>query len=64
MASENENNLKDTDKVYSFNDVVKFEVKYPKEHSKKKHHKEGEVIELHKLQAEDWANRGLGKIVK
>jgi hypothetical protein len=64
MATENESKLSPTDRVMSFDDMVKFKIEYPKEHKKAKHHKDGEVIELHRLQAEDWEKRGLGKITK
>jgi len=64
MATANENNLKDTDKPQRFDDMVKFKVEYPKEYKKAKHHKDGEVIELHSLQAKDWEARGLGKTQK
>lgn len=64
MATENTETLKDTDRIMKFSDVVNFEVKYPKEFTKKKHFKDGDVVELHRLQADDWAARGLGKIVK
>lgn len=52
-----------TDRKVKFNDVVKFDFKYPKDYAKKKHMKEG-VVELHRLQAEDFEARGFGKIIK
>jgi hypothetical protein len=55
--------LESTDKVYKFNQLVKFDFSYPKDYAKKKHMKEG-ITELHVLQAEDFAKRGFGKIVK
>jgi hypothetical protein len=64
MVVDNDKKLDPTDKVYKFNDTVKFKVAYPKDYAKKKHHKDGDVIDLHVIQAEDWEARGLGKIVK
>jgi hypothetical protein len=55
--------LGEGDKAYKFNQTVKFDFAYPKDFAKKKHMKEG-VTELHILQAEDFAKRGFGKIVK
>lgn len=55
--------LESTDRVIKFNDVVKFDFKYPKDYTKAKHMKEG-VTDLHRLQAEDFEKRGFGKIVK
>lgn len=55
--------LEEGAKAYKFNDVVKFDFKYPSGYTKTKHQKEG-VIEIHKLQAEDFATRGFGKIIK
>jgi hypothetical protein len=55
--------LEEGAKAYKFNDVVKFDFAYPKEYKKTKHMKDG-VIEIHRLQAEDFASRGFGKIVK
>jgi hypothetical protein len=64
MQVDQDKKLDPTDKVYRFNDVVKFKVAYPKDYAKKKHLKDGETIELHVIQAEDWEARGLGKIIK
>lgn len=64
MATTSDEILLDTDKVMTFDDTVEFTVQYPKDFSKKKYLKDGQVIELHKMQAEDWAARGLGKIGK
>ncbi len=71
MKVEEAQELAPTDKKMKFSDTVKFEIAYPKDYGKmpdgkfkKKHFKDGDVIELHSLQAEDWASRGLGKIVK
>ncbi len=65
MQVDNDKKLEATDKVYKFNDSVKFKVTYPKEHNpRKKYHADGETIDLHPVQAEDWEKRGLGKIVK
>jgi hypothetical protein len=64
MATENTDNLESTDKVMKFSDVVKFKVSYPKDFKKAKHFAEGQEVELHKMQADDWEKRGLGKIVK
>jgi hypothetical protein len=56
-------NLEPTDRVFKFNDNVKFDFKYPTDYKKTKHMKDG-IVELHRLQAEDFAARGFGKIVK
>lgn len=64
MAADNISNLEEGDKVQKFSDVVKFKMAYPKEYSKQKHFKDGQEVELHKLQAEDFEKRNLGKIVK
>jgi hypothetical protein len=64
MATQSDEILKDTDKAMKFSDVVNFEMKYPSDFKKKKHYKDGDVIELHLLQAKDFEARGLGKIKK
>ena len=56
--------LASTDRPMKFSDMVKFKMAYPKEYTKKKHYKDGETIELHRLQAEDWEARKLGSILK
>lgn len=57
--------LAEGERAVKFSDVVKFDFKYPKDYpaTKKRHMTEG-VIELHRLQAEDFEKRGFGKIVK
>ena len=52
-----------TDKIYKFSDVVKFEFKYPADFKKPKYHKDGDVVDMHVVQAEDFVARKLGKIV-
>jgi hypothetical protein len=64
MQVDNDKKLEATDRVMKFSDVVSFKVAYPKDYAKAKHIKDGETIELHRLQGEDWEKRGLGKIIK
>lgn len=64
MKVEDQEKLLPTDKVYKFSDEVSFQVKYPAEYKKTKHLKDNEIIKLHPVQAENWQERGLGKIVK
>lgn len=64
MKVEDQQKLDPTDRVMKFSDVVNFEIAYPKDYAKKKHYKDGDVIELHRLQAEEWEARKLGKIKK
>lgn len=63
QVNDTEQKQNPTDRIVKFNDMVDFEFKYPADFQKKKLHKDGDVVNIHRLQAEDFASRKLGKIV-
>jgi hypothetical protein len=56
-------NTGETGKAYKISDLVTFEIAYPKDYKKTKHFKDGAKVKLHRLTAETFLEKGIGKIV-
>jgi hypothetical protein len=53
----------ETGKAYKIADRVIVEIAYPKEYKKTKWFKDGDRVKLHRLTAQTFIDKGIGKIV-